>query len=107
MERPPGSPQAWRWYLPALLISTAACKLVLAWVYPGFHSGDDLEIVETAARYAVGFVYEPWGIRSVFHPMLFAAPWVWLGSALGSHGTHGSPGLRRFPRRFSRRPASG
>ena len=48
LERP------WGWFLPVLLLSTAALKLAFAAAYPGFHSGDDLEIVEAAARAALG-----------------------------------------------------
>jgi len=83
MEEPPA---AWRWFLPALLLSTAALKLALAAAFPGFHSGDDLEIVEAAARAALGFSYEPWNIRSLFHPIVLVAPFFRLGAALGWHG---------------------
>ena len=87
----------WRWFLPALLLSTAALKLALAAAYPGFHSGDDLEIVEAAARAALGFPYEPWNIRSLFHPIVFVAPVFALGSALGIHGARALVFLATIP----------
>ena len=73
----------WRRFLPSLLLSTAALKLAFAAAFPGFHSGDDLEIVEAAAHAALGFPYQPWSIRSLFHPFVFAAPFLALGAALG------------------------
>jgi hypothetical protein len=69
-----------------LFLSTATLKLAFAAVYPGFHSGDDLEIVEAAARAALGFSYQAWDIRSLFHPIVFVAPFLALGSTLGLHG---------------------
>jgi hypothetical protein len=87
----------WRWFLPALLLSTAALKLVFAAAFPGFQSGDDLEIVEAAARAALGFSYQPWNIRSLFHPIVFAAPFLSLGSALGLHGARALVFLATIP----------
>jgi len=75
-----------RWFLPILLGATAAFKLLLAWVYAGFLSGDDLEIVETAARYATGLAYQPWTIRSMLHPLL-----AWPGMELGVFAGLASP----------------
>jgi hypothetical protein len=62
---------------------TAAVKLCLAWAFPGFLSGDDLEIVATAAKYAVGLDYEPWRIRCLLHPLLLAFPVVKAGALAG------------------------
>jgi len=87
----------WRWFLPALLLSTAALKLAFAAAYPGFQSGDDLEIVEAAARTALGFPYEPWNIRSLFHPIVFVAPFLTLGNALGLHGARALVFLATIP----------
>jgi hypothetical protein len=69
--------------LAALLATTAAIKLALAWAFPGFLSGDDFEIVATAAKYAVGLDYAPWPIRSLFHPLLLAFPLVKAGALAG------------------------
>ena len=89
--------RSWRGFLPALLLATAALKLGFAAAYPGFHSGDDLEIVEAAARAALGFPYEPWNIRSLFHPIVFVAPWIALGAALGLHGARALVFLATIP----------
>ena len=77
-----------RGFLPALLLSTAGLKLALAWILPGFLTGDDVEIVETAAKYAVGLDYAPSGIRSMFHPLLLAWAPVRLGVAVGLSSPH-------------------
>ena len=93
----PAPDHSWRWFLPALLLSTAALKLALAAAYPGFHSGDDLEIVEAAARSALGFSYQPWNIRSLFHPIVLVAPFLTLGTSLGFHGARALVFLATIP----------
>jgi hypothetical protein len=75
--------RSWRWFLPALLGSTALLKLLFAWRFPAFLTGDDLEIVETAAKYAVGLDYQPWVLRSLVHPLLLAFPFVKAGALAG------------------------
>jgi phosphatidylinositol glycan class B len=76
--------KAWRWFLPALLGSTAALKLFFAWRFDGFMTGDDLEIVESAAKYAVGLSYQPWGIRCLFHPLALVWPVMKAAALLGA-----------------------
>jgi hypothetical protein len=49
--------------LVLLFVVVFAAKLGLAWRFPGFLTGDDLEIVETAGHYAWGLEYEPWTLR--------------------------------------------
>lgn len=66
-----------------LIGTTLGLKLALAWRFEGFLTGDDLEIVETAARYALGLDYQPSGGRCLFHPLLFVFPAVKLGSLAG------------------------
>ena len=68
MERAAEEEGAWRFFVPALAAATLAAKLVLAAAFPGFQSGDDLEIVEGAARAALRFPYVPWEIRSRLTP---------------------------------------
>ena len=48
-----------RTLLLLLLVFTLALKLFLAWRFEGFLTGDDLEIVQTAAKYALGVRYDP------------------------------------------------
>jgi len=52
--------------LSLLLLSTFAAKSAFAWRFEGYGTGDDLEIVETAAKYAAGLDYEPWNLRCLF-----------------------------------------
>jgi len=73
-------------FLPAILVSTSALKLSLAWLLPGFLTGDDVEVVETAARCASGLDYTPSAIRSLVHPLLLACPVVRLGLLAGLGG---------------------
>src|SRR5215813_10942040 len=75
--------RSWRWFLPGLMATTALTKIFLAWRFPAFLTGDDVEVIETAARYAVGLDYRPWVIRSLFHPLLFAFPFVKAGALAG------------------------
>jgi hypothetical protein len=88
MNRPADDAGASRWFVPALAAATLTAKLVLAAAFPGYQSGDDLEIVESAARAALGFAYVPWDIRSLFHPVLFVAPFVGLAGVLGFRSAH-------------------
>ena len=77
------APERSRALLAALIGTTAALKVALAWAYPGFLSGDDLEIVLTAARSAVHLDYSPWPIRSLFHPLVLVLPVMKTGVAAG------------------------
>lgn len=70
--------------LPLLLASTFLAKLALAWRFEGFLTGDDLEIVQTAARYALGVSYQPWSIRCLFHPMVLVFPVMKLAALCGA-----------------------
>lgn len=81
-----------RWFLPALIGTTAGVKLLFAGFFPAFLTGDDLEIVETAAKYAAGLDYQPWVLRSLFHPLLLAYPFVRAGAGAGL----GDPGWIAF-----------
>src|SRR6185295_17510080 len=66
-----------------LLLVTLAAKLVLAWRFDGFGTGDDLEIVETAAKYAAGLDYQPWSLRCHFHPLVLTWPFLRVGVLAG------------------------
>jgi hypothetical protein len=69
--------------LLGLLVLTLAAKLVLAWRFDGYGTGDDLEIVETAAKFAAGLDYQPWGLRCLFHPLVLTWPFLRLGVLAG------------------------
>jgi len=57
-----------------IMLATLGAKLVWARHYDGFLTGDDLEIVSGAARYALGLPYRPWSLRCEFHPLVLIAP---------------------------------
>jgi Alg9-like mannosyltransferase family len=75
-----------------LLLVTLAVKLFLAWRFEGFLTGDDLEIVQTAAKYALGVRYDPWSLRCLFHPIVLVAPVLKLAALLGAR----DPGTLRW-----------
>ena len=75
----------------ALLIvaaCTCALKVLLAWMSPGFFSGDDVEIHEMSIGALLGKRWSVWELRSPFFPMTFIYPAQWLSFSMG--GT--SPG---------------
>ena len=67
-----------------ILLVTMAVKLGFAWRFDGYGTGDDLEIVETAAKYAAGLDYEPWNLRCLFHPLVLTWPFLRVGVLLGA-----------------------
>ena len=56
---------------------------MLAWRFDGYGTGDDLEIVETAAKYAAGLDYQPWSLRCLFHPLVLTWPFLRAGVLAG------------------------
>jgi hypothetical protein len=66
-----------------VLFVTLAAKIFLAWRFDGYGTGDDLEIVETAAKYAAGLDYQPWSLRCLFHPLVLTWPVLRLGVLAG------------------------
>lgn len=77
----PSRPAPLFWSL--LLGSVFAGKLVLAWRFPAYLTGDDLEVLQTAGKYAWGLDYQPWGLRCLFHPLAFVWPVLKAAHALG------------------------
>jgi phosphatidylinositol glycan class B len=68
----------------ALLAATAALKIAFALAWRGYMTGDDLEIVQTAAKYAAGLPYEPWELRCLFHPIVLVWPLMKPAVLLGA-----------------------
>jgi hypothetical protein len=66
------------------MAGTLAVKLFLILRFRGFLTGDDLEVVQSAARFAIGFDYRPWDIRCLFHPIVFVAPFVRAAALAGT-----------------------
>lgn len=67
-----------------LLAATLAAKLLFAWRFDGYGTGDDLEIVESAAKYAAGLDYQPWNLRCLFHPLVLTWPVLRAGVLAGA-----------------------
>jgi Alg9-like mannosyltransferase family len=70
--------------LLSLLLVTLAVKLFLGWWFEGFLTGDDLEIVQTAAKCALGVRYQPWILRCLFHPIVLVFPAMKLAALCGA-----------------------
>jgi Alg9-like mannosyltransferase family len=73
----------YRRQLALLFVAALLARLVLLYAFPGFQTGDDVELLEAAAKFACGLPYHPWAIRSLFVPELVIAPWIaivhWAG----------------------------
>jgi hypothetical protein len=72
--------------LSGLMAAVFVAKLVLAGIYYGFLTGDDLEIVESGAKYALGLQYAPWSLRCLFHPLLLVAPILRIAAPFNQTG---------------------
>jgi hypothetical protein len=70
--------------LLALLAGTAAVRLALAWLCPGFVGGDDVEMLEAAFRAARGLHFTPWEIRNLLVPEVLVAPALRVAGFLGA-----------------------
>jgi Alg9-like mannosyltransferase family len=67
----------------AIVAAAVAGKILLGALDYGFLSGDDLEVVEGAAKYVLGLEYQPWSLRCLFHPVVLVAPILEVGLFLG------------------------
>lgn len=63
--------------------ATALTQVVLAILYPGFATGDEVEVLAEALRVAARFNYRAWDIRNLFVPDFIAAPPLFLAHWLG------------------------
>jgi glycosyl transferase family 22 (putative mannosyltransferase) len=70
--------------LAVILAGTAAAKIALGLFFRGYLTGDDLEIVQVAAKYAAGVTYSPWVLRCLFHPLVLVSPVMKLGVLAGA-----------------------
>jgi len=71
------------WMVVGLVAVTTALRLALAWRFFGFHTGDDVEIVQAALMRALRWPYQPLGLRNLLASDILAAPMAWLASTLG------------------------
>lgn len=67
----------------AIAIVSITIRAWLALRFPGFQTGDDLEIAEEAFRVARDLVHQPWNIRNLFVPDAIVAPFVKLATLIG------------------------
>ena len=58
------SERGFRWAAGLFLAGSLAVRLALAAAYPGFLTGDDVEILETGFRSVLSHGYVPWEIRN-------------------------------------------
>lgn len=73
--------------LGAILVAASVARLGLGFVYFGFHTGDDVEILQAGFLRALGWPHQPWEIRNLLISDLLLAPAVALASALGVRST--------------------
>lgn len=66
-----------------LVAVSTATRAALAWAFFGFHTGDDVEIVQAALMRALDRPYEPLGLRNLLASDLLAAPVAWMAAAVG------------------------
>lgn len=64
-----------RWIV-VLALAIFATQLVLAHVYCGFLTGDEVESLSEAFRVATDYDYQAWEARNTLVARLFVAPWV-------------------------------
>lgn len=73
--------------LGAILFVATAVRLSLGFVYFGFHTGDDVEILQAGFLRALGWPYQPWDIRNLLLSDVLVVPSAALSSALGVTST--------------------
>lgn len=80
-RQPPAIAAPGQW-LAAIVFLTAVARTVLGYRFFGFHTGDDVEILEAGFLRALGWPYEPWTIRNLLVSDLIVAPVFRIGAAL-------------------------
>ncbi len=78
---------SWWWLVIALASSSFLLKLVNAFAYRGFFSGDDVEVLEWVLSRLQGWQHSPWALRNPFFPFSFVFPPLWLAHRAGLHDT--------------------
>jgi hypothetical protein len=68
-------PSSARKLVLGLVVLSGLIKVLNAWHYYGFVSGDDVEIQEMSFARLLGWKdYHAWGLRNAFYPMMFIYP---------------------------------
>jgi hypothetical protein len=83
--------------LGSLILATTIVRLVFAFRFYGFFTGDDLEILQAGFRRAFGWPYRPWEIRNLLVPDLLVAPALRIAAALGVTSTRTLVALASVP----------
>ncbi len=83
--------------LGLLILATTIVRLILAFRFYGFLTGDDLEILQAGFRRAFGWPYRPWEIRNLLVPDLLVAPALRIAAALGVTSTRTLVALASVP----------
>jgi len=81
------SPRQARYLLVAILVVSSGIRLLFAWRFPAFLTGDDVEILEAAFRTACGLDYQPFEIRNLLLPDLLVSPLLLMAGAMGVTST--------------------
>ncbi len=83
-DAPTREPRTLEFAVLGLVVASGALRAWLAARYYGFLSGDDLEVVQAAAKYALGLDYQPWSLRCLFHPLVIVAPVLRIAALFGA-----------------------
>ena len=75
-------PRGWRWTTIVAIVALSL-KLTFAWMHPGFHQGDDVEIQEMTIGTLTHAQWPIWNIRSALFPMGVIYPLQRLARAAG------------------------
>ena len=83
--------------LGAIVLTATAVRLSLAFVFFGFHTGDDVEILQAGFLRALGWPYQAWEIRNLLVSDLLVAPVLAVAAGLGVRSTQVFVGLSSLP----------
>jgi hypothetical protein len=83
--------------LGALIVMVTIIRLILAFAFHGFLTGDDVEILQAGFLRAFGWPYQPWAIRNLLVPDLLVAPALRIAAALGVTSTRTLVALASVP----------
>jgi len=97
MELPTRTGNEARFCLGAILLTATLVRVGMGFVFFGFHTGDDVEILQAGFMRALGWPYQPWDIRNLLVSDLLTAPAIALASALGVSSTRDLAWLASMP----------
>jgi hypothetical protein len=83
--------------LGAVVLAATVVRLGFGFVWFGFHTGDDVEILQAGFERALGWPYQAWDIRNLLVPDLLVAPVLAFAAGLGVRSTQTLAWLATFP----------